>query len=123
MKKPLLYLIGYREADINHIKIGIAVDPARRLRQLQTGNAHRLAVLRLIDSPVNAKRMERALHRQFKEYRTSGEWFALSDCELISLEGVIDYVLPMLHVINLERAQNAAANLDRKITELSLADK
>ncbi|MBW4465046.1 MAG: GIY-YIG nuclease family protein [Pegethrix bostrychoides GSE-TBD4-15B] len=85
----MLYLIGYREAGIYHIKIGIAANPLRRLKQLQTGNGHRLSVLKAIDC-VAPRRVELGLHRQFSHYRKSGEWFELTAPVLAHLEQVMD---------------------------------
>lgn len=85
----MLYLIGYQDAGTYHIKIGIAANPQRRLKQLQTGNSHRLSVLRAIGC-VEPRRVELGLHRQFRHYRKSGEWFELTAPALEHLERVID---------------------------------
>ena len=54
------------------IKIGISVDPIARLKSLQNGNAHRLALLGAVRGDLKD---ERALHRRFKVSRLKGEWF------------------------------------------------
>ena len=59
------------------VKIGIAVDPLRRIRELQTGNARRLHLLMKI-GPMSEKlaaATERKLHKRFKKWRLVGEWF------------------------------------------------
>lgn len=59
------------------VKIGLAVSPERRLRELQTGNARRLW-LNISIGPMSEKkaaRFERRLHRRFKKWRLVGEWF------------------------------------------------
>ncbi len=59
------------------VKIGLAVDPLRRVRELQTGNARRLHLLMKI-GPMSDKRaaaIERKLHKRFKRWRLVGEWF------------------------------------------------
>lgn len=55
------------------IKIGSAVNIADRIKSLQTGSASPLC---LLVSVVGTVKDERALHRQLREYRFSGEWFS-----------------------------------------------
>lgn len=85
----MVYLIGYRHGSTWFIKIGIAANPIKRLRQLQTGNGHQLSILKAI-SAVAARRVEQELHRQFGHYRQTGEWFSLDDARLKTLESVMD---------------------------------
>jgi hypothetical protein len=61
-------------------KIGIAKNPKKRIRQLQTANAE---ALKLIDEykSENANRIEKALHYQYSYSRSMGEWFDLSVAE------------------------------------------
>lgn len=59
------------------IKIGLAVDCKRRVKELQTGNARRLW-LNISIGPMSeqrAARFEKLLHRRFKKWRLVGEWF------------------------------------------------
>jgi hypothetical protein len=60
-------------------KIGIARDPARRLRTLQTGHPDKLTIEYLLWTPGSgiASRIERAVHKAFKlaGAHRSGEWF------------------------------------------------
>ncbi|MBD2019194.1 GIY-YIG nuclease family protein [Leptolyngbya sp. FACHB-36] len=75
-RSGFVYLI--RAGRGNLYKIGVAIDPTRRLAQLQTGSPHRLSL-------VAAKRYrdpyqrESTLHRQYRAYRVrdDGEWFRL----------------------------------------------
>jgi len=61
-------------------KIGIAADIQKRLRTLRTGNPFGIEVV--FSAPVyDAYGIESKLHRQFKNKRKSGEWFALTDDE------------------------------------------
>lgn len=53
------------------IKIGKAVDVAKRLASLQTGSVEKLVVLGWFDGD-----REREFHAQFAAFRVSGEWFA-----------------------------------------------
>lgn len=57
------------------VKIGVAKDPWKRLRQLQTGSADRLKIVAVMPgTPAD----ERALHRRFADLRLGGEWFRMS---------------------------------------------
>lgn len=74
---PYLYLI----TDGNHYKIGVAKDPQRRLKALQTGNPK---VLKLLAtgyrrSTKTAFSVERQIHQGLKRQRLHGEWFRLTD--------------------------------------------
>jgi hypothetical protein len=64
----------------DYVKIGQALDVAKRLRELQTGSAHPLEVLSIL-SPSTAD--ERAWHRRFEHLRVRGEWFQF--CEQIAV--------------------------------------
>lgn len=55
-----------------HIKIGTAVNPQARVRDLQTGNASRLAILA---SFPGGEAEEAELHRRFASAKLHGEWF------------------------------------------------
>jgi hypothetical protein len=72
-------------------KIGISVNPEKRLGQLQTGNANEIAILTLFES-FYANKIEKTLHRKYKHLNKGGEWFELTfeqiqsfknDCTLI----------------------------------------
>lgn len=54
------------------IKIGVAIDVAARLKDLQAANP---TALRLIASIPGDYCQERELHRRFKGERLNGEWF------------------------------------------------
>lgn len=56
-------------------KIGYAVDPHKRLRELQTGSAHELELLGYV--PGNMI-IEKRLHKHFEPYHLRAEWFCLS---------------------------------------------
>lgn len=70
----------YVITDGEHFKIGIADDPARRLRELQTGNGRKLHLGFFIHAN-DAKRIEARAHGRLAELRREGEWFACEfDC-------------------------------------------
>jgi hypothetical protein len=54
------------------VKIGVAVDPEKRLRALQVANHERL-VLRRVEEGDEMREAE--LHKQFAHLRVRGEWF------------------------------------------------
>lgn len=59
------------------VKIGVADDPERRLRELQTGNHGALHLIAKLPCPSRAAAfaMERELHERFQSDRLNGEWF------------------------------------------------
>lgn len=57
------------------VKIGYAVKPEQRARELQTGSPGKLTVAW---SLPGRERLERELHRRFADYRKNGEWFDLT---------------------------------------------
>lgn len=54
------------------VKIGWAIDPERRLRQLQCGSPMRLSVLACLSGEQT---LEKHLHIEGKQERSHGEWF------------------------------------------------
>jgi hypothetical protein len=75
------------------VKIGVAGDVVKRLRQLQTNQPITLHILRVLDGD---RSLEAALHEKFSLQRLSGEWFNFSDDMLKSGHGADD--LPIPHV-------------------------
>lgn len=64
---------------MRHLKIGVAIDPAKRMRELNTGNARRVGLIffvRCMD--VSAVTVERLVHRILAGNQLQGEWFAVS---------------------------------------------
>ena len=74
----------YFITDSSFVKIGVAIDINKRLRQLQTGNARKLFLLMRIDFTNGgcAYAAEADLHEIFKERRCGGEWFKLLNDDL-----------------------------------------
>lgn len=90
--KQHTYLIA---ADGTHlVKIGLAKDPTRRLRELQTGQPMGLHLLWSI-----AEDYEHDLHVHFAAYRVRGEWF-----DLTPLGDPIDVVKTAVGEIEVSRA-------------------
>ncbi len=71
-----VYVIGGRSTSK---KIGIATDPSRRLKAIQSGNSKVVSVLhsREVDLSV-AGMIEAHAHWVLKDHRESGEWFRVS---------------------------------------------
>jgi hypothetical protein len=57
-------------------KIGFSLNPEKRLAELQTGNPHKLQIVKTWRGSVHS---ERAIHRQFQSTKRAGEWFLLED--------------------------------------------
>lgn len=69
-----LYLI---RGNNGKYKIGIAKNPKKRLKQLQTGNPELLTIIETYQTN-NASKIEKALHNRYSHLRKEGEWFELS---------------------------------------------
>lgn len=67
---PHIYFVQAEQG--GPIKIGVSVDPERRLRELQTASPYRLVIRRTVPNEGHA---ERWLHEVFGPYRMEGEWF------------------------------------------------
>jgi len=70
-------------------KLGLGVNVEKRVKQLQTGNAERITIeYRLEVSDM--RRAEKSIHNLFaaSRLRVDGEWFKLSDSELLLLQKV-----------------------------------
>jgi DNA-binding transcriptional regulator YdaS (Cro superfamily) len=61
----------------DRVKIGWGVNPERRVKELQTGSAQPLKIIRVIEG---GRETEAAFHRHFQARRIKpGEWFQFSD--------------------------------------------
>lgn len=78
-QKVFIYVIG-TEANPDICKIGLALDPKKRLAQLQTGSHSKLSIAASFecDSREIARHREKQAHKLFEGYRASGEWFGVS---------------------------------------------
>lgn len=72
-RRTHVYVI--RSSGSKLVKIGYAVNPGQRVRELQTGSPEKLAVAWSIPG---REQLERELHRRFAAHRKSGEWFDLT---------------------------------------------
>jgi hypothetical protein len=70
-----------------HYKIGITTSSvAKRIRSLQTGNAHKISRY-WSKRCSNYAEMEKYFHRKFAKKRLIGEWFALDSKDLEFIKG------------------------------------
>lgn len=70
MSGPFVYAI--RAGDTLHTKIGTAVDPWKRRKELQTGNPHDLHIIGLVEGELE---LEATLHKAMARFHMRGEWF------------------------------------------------
>ena len=99
------------------VKIGLAVDPLRRVRELQTGNARRLHLFMKIGpmSDKHAVQTEKSLHKRVKKWRLVGEWFEpcvikmMQSPNVIGLQVDVEVFAPP---INEDAAEEREAEID-----------
>ena len=78
-----VYLIEINDI-VKRYKIGwTKKDVQQRLKQLQTGAHSELNVLDIFESKWGSK-IESILHRKYSSNKTSGEWFNLSEEEVMN---------------------------------------
>jgi len=77
-----IYLISSRMNDEKVYKIGFTKREIEdRIKEFKTGNSNELLVESFFVSKW-AKKIEKALHRHFQQYRLEGEWFKLEQKHL-----------------------------------------
>jgi hypothetical protein len=69
-QRELVYFIA---SESGPIKIGMALDPEKRLKGLQTSHHEKLMILATCSG---GRDQEWTYHKQFAEHRINGEWFA-----------------------------------------------
>lgn len=70
-----------------YYKIGITENFKDRLGQLQTSSPLKIEPVELYEFE-DARLVERVLHQRFASQRTSGEWFSLSEGDLMDIVSV-----------------------------------
>ena len=85
-------------ADNGLYKIGVSIDPSKRLKGLRTGSPDKLVLIHTIktDSAYGA---ERAFHKRYEHKRVRAEWFALDEKDVTfirSIENVSDDTLRLV---------------------------
>ena len=88
-----VYVIGAEELDC--FKIGVAENPERRLRGMQTGNPYELSILEIAGpmSKDDAFALEIRLIETFGEERVrrNGEWFRIEPHDVKRVSGWKDF--------------------------------
>jgi hypothetical protein len=70
-------------------KVGVSKNPRRRLKQLQTGAAGKLVLVKSYPVPAKiARKLEQQIHKMFwqRRLRFNSEWFNLTNDHLEVLE-------------------------------------
>lgn len=78
-----LYVISASE--LGPVKIGLSIHPEKRVRQLQTGHAEKLALHHR--EPITeqcARPMEQIVHRENRHRKLKGEWFDMTVAEAVA---------------------------------------
>lgn len=75
--------------DGDQYKIGHSVKPDQRLKEFQTGNPRPLEIVFEYETAW-APKLEEYLQAHFKTKRTRGEWYALTNEDLSTINDVID---------------------------------
>ncbi len=93
MTYDYIYIISN---DQGYIKVGVSKQPNKRLKQLQTGNEHKLTLLFTEEFECSRKqvlRIEKLIHKELRRLTTKmvGEWFKLNEDELTSIKNTITY--------------------------------
>ena len=82
-KKHYLYAISNGK----EIKLGMSTDITKRLRTLQTSSPSELTLLwkyYIANTPKDAIKIERMLHRACKKFHIRGEWFTMECIETVN---------------------------------------
>lgn len=69
---PPCYVYAIRRRDTREVKLGVSIEPARRLRAIQTAHG---APLEMVIVGVGGATVEQEIHRRFAAHRKLGEWF------------------------------------------------
>lgn len=95
-----------REQGSEAIKIGRASEVKRRVSQLQTGNSAKLELLGWL-APEDDHKTERTLHVYFSSQLVRGEWFSISQdqvlCELKRNRGFIPKRANTFEIVGYDR--------------------
>lgn len=89
--KDYIYIISN---DQNYIKVGVSNNPERRIKQLQTGNEHKLTLLFTEEFECTRNhllKIEKQLHKEIKRLATHcvGEWFFLDENKIDTIKNTI----------------------------------
>jgi predicted GIY-YIG superfamily endonuclease len=93
MTKDYLYIIGN---DKGFIKVGVSHNPAKRCRQLQTGNEHKLTLLFTEEFECDRKHLlhiEKEVHKALRRMSNKciGEWFEIDEYKMDSIKNTLTF--------------------------------
>lgn len=83
VKKHYLYAISNGQ----EVKLGMSSDVNKRLKALQTSSPSELVVLwkyYIANTPADAIKIEKKLHRACEDYRIRGEWFKMDCIDIVN---------------------------------------
>lgn len=84
MKKCYVYIIRSGDGVRQPVKIGMADDPKKRIKTLQTGNPNQLHLVMIIEcnSRRHARLLESTLHNHLCGVNVLGEWYKIKEHQL-----------------------------------------
>jgi len=72
------------------VKVGVSVNPAQRLRQLQTGNPHELKLAFECRCPEGLDyKAEAVVHQHLRAQHVRLEWFRLTEDEIVTVAATL----------------------------------
>lgn len=95
-------------------KVGVAKDVVNRIAQLQTGNGSIIKEVTSYEFYDMAYVIERTLHKDFKHYKTVGEWFALDVQAIEALKLKLKFEWDFLRLVGCEDKQKIYSTLVNK---------
>jgi hypothetical protein len=73
------YVYAVRNNYTNLTKIGLTTNPANRIRSLETGGGVELDIICVVETHIDPKLVETAIHEKLDLYRKLGEWFDVDE--------------------------------------------
>ena len=110
-KNKKIYLIYSPELGESGLhKIGIAKQPEKRLKQLQTGCPYKLEIIYIVESKFTSK-VEKFLHKKFSHKKNvqkfdqnlKGEWFNLDVSDILEFKKTCSEIERKLEFLEKER--------------------
>jgi hypothetical protein len=74
------FIIENEDNEKHRIKIGSSKDPGKRIRELQTGNPRKLAIMGWIE--CENQDLEKSLHKKYEKKKLNGEWFTIEPADV-----------------------------------------
>ena len=69
------FIIENEDNEHCRVKIGFSKNPGNRIRNLQTGNSRKLALMGWIECEDSS--LEKRLHKKYESDNLNGEWFSI----------------------------------------------